>query len=61
MTLSLHSVLWQVVAAFIRPHPHTALRGAWNAVHHNLGRLVILLVSVEVCQLTQPKPLQGFG
>lgn len=33
----------QLVAAFVRPHPHIALRGVWNAVHHNLGRVVILV------------------
>lgn len=32
----------QAVAAFIRPHPGQHLRAAWNAVHHNLGRLVLL-------------------
>jgi hypothetical protein len=33
----------QLVAAFVRPHPQVALRGVWNAVHHNLGRVVILV------------------
>lgn len=44
LCVSLTPMLLQAVAAFIRPHPHSALRGAWNAVHHNLGRLLILLV-----------------
>lgn len=32
----------QVVAAFIRPHNGQRLRGVWNLIHHNLGRLVLL-------------------
>jgi hypothetical protein len=38
----------QAVAAFVRPHPHVALRGVWNAVHHNLGRVVILVAWVTM-------------
>lgn len=33
----------QVVAAFIRPHPGKRVRSAWNFVHHNMGRLVVLV------------------
>ena len=33
----------QTVAAFIRPHPGQHLRGIWNHLHHNLGRLAILV------------------
>jgi hypothetical protein len=33
----------QTVAAFNRPHPGQSLRGVWNFIHHNNGRLAILV------------------
>lgn len=38
----------QVVLGFVRPSPTGNLRPAWNAVHHNLGRLTILSAWVTI-------------
>ncbi|GIL63770.1 hypothetical protein Vafri_17775 [Volvox africanus] len=38
----------QVVFAYIRPDPGAKKRGLWNLVHHNLGRLTILLAWANV-------------
>ncbi|GIL79077.1 hypothetical protein Vretimale_27 [Volvox reticuliferus] len=38
----------QVVLGFVRPSPEHARRGLWNLVHHNLGRLTILLAWANV-------------
>ncbi|GIL79060.1 hypothetical protein Vretimale_45 [Volvox reticuliferus] len=38
----------QVVFAYIRPDPNSEKRGLWNLVHHNLGRLTILLAWANV-------------
>jgi hypothetical protein len=32
----------------LRPHPGARLRGAWNLVHHNAGRLAVLLAWVNI-------------
>ncbi len=33
----------QLLAAFARPAPAAAWRPAWNALHHNLGRLAVVV------------------
>ncbi|GLI65943.1 hypothetical protein VaNZ11_009624 [Volvox africanus] len=38
----------QVVVAYIRPDPGAKRRGLWNLVHHNLGRITILLAWANV-------------
>lgn len=38
----------QVVGGLIRPHPGAKLRGIWSPIHHNLGRLAILLAWINI-------------
>jgi hypothetical protein len=38
----------QVAAAAIRPHPGVRYCDVWNIVHHNVGRLAILLAWVNI-------------
>lgn len=33
----------QLLAAFVRPAPDAASRPAWNVLHHNLGRLTLVV------------------
>ncbi|KAF6250602.1 hypothetical protein COO60DRAFT_1629545 [Scenedesmus sp. NREL 46B-D3] len=38
----------KVLGAALRPSPGSRLRGGWNAVHHNAGRLAVLLAWVNI-------------
>jgi hypothetical protein len=35
--------LQALLGLFFRPHPGALLRGVWNFIHHNWGRLIVLL------------------
>lgn len=39
---------FEIVGGLIRPHPGAKFRGLWNHVHHNSGRLAILLAWVNI-------------
>lgn len=41
-------LLLQVVGGIVRPNPAARIRGAWNIVHHNAGRLAVLLAWVNI-------------
>jgi hypothetical protein len=38
----------QVIVGFVRPAPDAKIRGTWNLVHHNLGRVSILASWVTI-------------
>ncbi|WIA35135.1 hypothetical protein OEZ86_003614 [Tetradesmus obliquus] len=41
-------LLLQVVGGIVRPNPAARIRGTWNIVHHNAGRLAVLLAWVNI-------------
>eukprot|EP00878_Enallax_costatus_P012890 GHUV01013460.1.p1 GENE.GHUV01013460.1~~GHUV01013460.1.p1 ORF type:complete len:269 (+),score=19.05 GHUV01013460.1:93-899(+) len=47
-TIAFAFLLLQIVGGIIRPHPGARGRTIWNHIHHNTGRLAVLLAWVNI-------------